>query len=84
MPQTHTRRTLTQTISNDTVAAMTISFLSVHLFSHDYRFVNGKDAAFAGSVSLNAAMFVSVLLTSRSASNLHVALLMCCAVSLRA
>mmetsp|Transcript_61882 Transcript_61882/g.152378 ORF Transcript_61882/g.152378 Transcript_61882/m.152378 type:complete len:487 (-) Transcript_61882:755-2215(-) len=75
-------RTLTQTISNDTVAAMTISFLSVHLFSHDYRFVNGRDTAFEGSVALNAAMFVSVLLTSRSASNLHVALLMCCAVEI--
>jgi len=31
-------------------------------------------------VSLNAAMFVSVILASRASSNLHVALLMCCAV----
>mmetsp|Transcript_27024 Transcript_27024/g.65229 ORF Transcript_27024/g.65229 Transcript_27024/m.65229 type:complete len:252 (-) Transcript_27024:139-894(-) len=75
-------RTLTQTISHDTVAAMTICFLSLHLFSHDYKFVNGIDKPFGGSVSLNASMFVSVLLTSRSASNLHVALIMCCAVEI--
>ncbi len=37
-------------------------------------------AAFSASVSLNAAMFVSVLLASRSPSNLHVYLLMCAAV----
>ncbi len=37
---TCTCRMLTQTISDDTVAAMTISFLSVHLFSHDYRFTH--------------------------------------------
>ncbi|EKX34690.1 hypothetical protein GUITHDRAFT_119124 [Guillardia theta CCMP2712] len=73
-------RTLTLTISDDTVAVMAITFLSVNLLCHDYRWVNGRSSAFGGSVSLNAAMFVSVILASRASSNLHVALLMCCAV----
>lgn len=73
-------RTLTRSIDNDTVAFMTIAFLSVHLLCHDYRWVNGRGVAFGASVSLNAAMFVSVLLASRSPSNLHVYLLMCAAV----
>mmetsp|Transcript_5860 Transcript_5860/g.11608 ORF Transcript_5860/g.11608 Transcript_5860/m.11608 type:complete len:158 (-) Transcript_5860:93-566(-) len=59
---------------------MTIAFLSLHLLAHDYRWVNGSTNAFGASVSLNAAMFVSVLLASRSSSNLHVSLLMCAAV----
>ncbi len=33
-----------------------------------------------GSVSLNAAMFMSVMLASRAPSNMHVALIMCSAV----
>jgi len=75
-------RTLTLTISDDTVAVMAITFLSVNLLCHDYRWVNGRSSAFGGSVSLNAAMFVSVILASRASSNLHVALLMCCAVEI--
>eukprot|EP00293_Proteomonas_sulcata_P011363 CAMPEP_0184294902 /NCGR_PEP_ID=MMETSP1049-20130417/5961_1 /TAXON_ID=77928 /ORGANISM="Proteomonas sulcata, Strain CCMP704" /LENGTH=154 /DNA_ID=CAMNT_0026603321 /DNA_START=233 /DNA_END=693 /DNA_ORIENTATION=- len=61
---------------------MTISFLSAHLLAHDYRWVNGREKPFGGSVALNAAMFVSVLIASRSSSNLHVSLLMCAAVEI--
>mmetsp|Transcript_60380 Transcript_60380/g.97839 ORF Transcript_60380/g.97839 Transcript_60380/m.97839 type:complete len:509 (+) Transcript_60380:16-1542(+) len=73
-------RTLTQTISDDTLAAGSLLFLTVNLFCHDYRWVNGRGNQFEGSVSLNAAMFVSVMLASRASSNMHVALLMCSAV----
>lgn len=73
-------RTLTQTISNDTVAAMAIAFLSANLLCHDYRWVNGRSSAFQGTVSLNASMFVSVLLASRASSSTEVALLMGAAV----
>jgi len=73
-------RTLTQTISNDTVAAMAILFLSANLLCHDYRWVNGRSSAFQGTVSLNASMFVSVLLASRASSSTEVALLMGAAV----
>jgi phosphatidylinositol glycan class C protein len=76
-------RTLTITISDDTLAAWSTIFLMVNLFCHDYRWVNGRGNSFEGSVSLNAAMFVSVMLASRApGGNTHVALLMCSAVEI--
>ena len=54
----------------------------MNLICHDYGWVNGGARAFQGSVSLNAAMFVSVMLASRASSNMHVALLMCAAVEI--
>jgi phosphatidylinositol glycan class C protein len=59
---------------------MTIAFLSANLLCHDYRWVNGRTSAFQGAVSLNASMFVAVLLASRASSSLEVALLMGAAV----
>eukprot|EP00802_Teleaulax_amphioxeia_P008282 Tamp_08290.p1 GENE.Tamp_08290~~Tamp_08290.p1 ORF type:complete len:479 (+),score=50.55 Tamp_08290:881-2317(+) len=73
-------RTLTMTISDDTLAAWSSLFLTVNLFCQDYGWINGKAATFQGSVSLNAGMFVSVMLASRASNNVHVALLMTSAV----
>mmetsp|Transcript_9466 Transcript_9466/g.31653 ORF Transcript_9466/g.31653 Transcript_9466/m.31653 type:complete len:141 (-) Transcript_9466:75-497(-) len=43
-------RTLTLTISDDTVAVMAITFLSVPFYQHQCRWVNGRSSAFGGSV----------------------------------
>jgi len=67
-------RTLTETISTDTVWTMTIICAVVHLLSADYEFDKYKkqksaNYVFSASVSLNAAVFMSVLLASRLKSN---------------
>lgn len=58
-------RTLTAAYSSDTIWALAIVLSAVHLATHDYGFVNGSSAEFRGTVSLNAAVFSSVLLASR-------------------
>lgn len=67
-------RTLTSAYSLDSIQALTFVFLSIHLISHDYSFVNAAKVTsnFSGTVSLNASIFSSVLLASRLSSSLHV------------
>jgi phosphatidylinositol glycan class C protein len=66
-------RTLTASYSSDTVYALAISGMLVHLLACDYSYANGhgrKKAAFAGGVmSLNASLFSTTLLASRLSSN---------------
>lgn len=65
-------RTLTNSFSDDTITSCTALLLLLHLFFHDYGYVNGDAKKFSAPVSLNAAIFASVLLASRVPSNLHV------------
>ena len=62
-------RTLTKTFSDDTIYALTIWLFILHLLFYDYRFV--EVLWFYGTLSLNAAIFASVLLASRLTSNSH-------------
>jgi len=75
-------RTLTNAFSDDTIWALTSFLLILHLYFHDYGFVNGVTDHFTAPVSLNAAIFTSVLLGSRLPSNLHVFVLISYAIEL--
>ena len=66
MPQT-----LTRSISSDTIVATTAYMLLLHLYLHDYNFVNSVTDSLTGSVSLGAAVFASVLLASRMRSQMQ-------------
>jgi phosphatidylinositol glycan class C protein len=58
-------RTLTLSISGDTVHALGITFATIHLAFHDYAFINSKSDVFSGTISMNAAMFTAIILASR-------------------
>ena len=58
-------RTLTLSISGDTVHALGITFATIHLVFHDYAYINGHTDKFAGTISVNAAMFTAIILASR-------------------
>lgn len=62
-------RTLTKSFSDDTIYALTIWLFGVHLVFYDYTFV--EIFWFYGTLSLNAAIFASVLLASRLTSDSH-------------
>ncbi|XP_010262785.1 PREDICTED: putative phosphatidylinositol N-acetylglucosaminyltransferase subunit C [Nelumbo nucifera] len=70
--------TLTRSISSDSIWALTVSLLMVHLFLHDY---SGstirppgalKNPTLTSNISLNASIVASVLIASRLPSRLHV------------
>lgn len=62
-------KTLTHTISTDTIYAMSVFMILGHLLFHDY----GSDAApISRAVSLNMSLFSSVCLASRLDSSEHV------------
>nr|XP_039274140.1 phosphatidylinositol N-acetylglucosaminyltransferase subunit C-like [Styela clava] len=62
-------KTLTHTISTDTIYAMSVLMILGHLLFHDY----GSDAApISRAVSLNMSLFSSVCLASRLDSSEHV------------
>ena len=65
-------QTLTRTISTDTIVATTAYLLLIHLYLHDYNFVNNVTDKLTGSVSLGASVFASVLLASRLRSQAQV------------
>ncbi|KAJ9589028.1 hypothetical protein L9F63_017672 [Diploptera punctata] len=70
-------KTLTDTISTDTIYAMTSFMMMIHLIFFDY----GVSAAIvSSSLSLNAAIFGSVCLASRLASPFHAFVLLTNAV----
>ena len=73
-PQTYfvALQTLTRTISTDTIVATTAYLLLIHLYLHDYNFVNNVTDKLTGSVSLGASVFASVLLASRLRSQAQV------------
>jgi phosphatidylinositol N-acetylglucosaminyltransferase subunit C len=62
-------RLLTDSFSDDTIWALVVSLLAVHLLFFSYSLERANDA---NPVSLNAAIFASVLLGSRLASTAHV------------
>lgn len=71
-------RTLTRTISSDSIWALTISLIIVHLFLHDYTGPSVKapgtlkNPSLISNISLNASIVASVLIASRLSSRLHV------------
>ncbi|KAK2995302.1 hypothetical protein RJ640_010908 [Escallonia rubra] len=70
--------TLTQTISSDTIWALTALLVILHLFLHNYSGSTVKapgtvdNPNFASNVSLNASIVASLLISSRLPSRLHV------------
>ncbi|KAF6147098.1 hypothetical protein GIB67_036817 [Kingdonia uniflora] len=60
-------QTLTRSISSDSIWALTVSLLILHLFLHDY-----SNPTLTGNISLNASIVASVLIASRLPSRLHV------------
>ena len=74
-------KTLTEDTSSDTIWAFTICLFLANLLTHDYTTVPESNIRFP-SISLNAAIFASVLLASRLPSNSHVFGLLSFAVSL--
>ncbi|XP_072157965.1 phosphatidylinositol N-acetylglucosaminyltransferase subunit C [Bemisia tabaci] len=70
-------KTLTETISTDTIYALTVFMMSVHLIFFDY----GVPATIvSSSLSLNAAIFASICLASRLPSPFHTFVLITLAV----
>lgn len=62
-------KTLTEAISTDTIWAMTVGMLSVHLVFHNY---GPEQDMVSNSISLNAAIFAAVCLASRLPTTFHV------------
>ena len=64
-------RTLTESFSDDTIWALSLVLTAVHLGVHDFSYVNypHMHPKFTGTLSLNAAIFTAVLLSSRLNSN---------------
>ena len=58
-------RTLTLLYSNDTIISMTCILFIIHLFTHDYYFVNGRHEKYNCYLSLNCVIFISALFASR-------------------
>jgi hypothetical protein len=73
-------QSLTSTVSSDSVTALVVACLLVHLFLHDYTFSPAADvvATLSGSLSLGAAICASVLLASRLDDTLQVFGIVCC------
>lgn len=65
-------QTLTRSISSDTIWALSIGLLLLHLFFHDYSYSSTYSTKFSGSISINAAIFASVLVSSRLPSHMQV------------
>lgn len=74
--------TLTRSISSDSIWALTVSLLVIHLFLHDYSGSTIRPPGalnnpnLASNISLNASIVASVLIASRLPSRLHVFALM--------
>ncbi|KAL5710509.1 hypothetical protein ACHQM5_021061 [Ranunculus cassubicifolius] len=70
--------TLTRSISSDSIYALTVSLLGLHLFLHDYSGSTIKppgalnNPTLTSNISLNASIVASVLIASRLPSRLHV------------
>lgn len=68
-------KTLTESVSTDTVYAMSAGMLMAHLVSFPY-----TQPSLPGSLSLNAALFASVCLASRLTGTLHTFAMLSCAL----
>ncbi|KAH9073851.1 hypothetical protein Ae201684P_003350 [Aphanomyces euteiches] len=58
-----------QSYAVDTIWALSVALTGIHLITHDYTYINGTTFKYAGTISLNAAIFTSVLLASLLHSN---------------
>ncbi|XP_058747558.1 phosphatidylinositol N-acetylglucosaminyltransferase subunit C isoform X2 [Vicia villosa] len=71
-------KTLTRSISSDSIWAVTVSLLVLHLFLHDYSESTVKapgvlkNPALTSCISVNASVVASVFVASRLPSRLHV------------
>ncbi|KAJ6801562.1 phosphatidylinositol N-acetylglucosaminyltransferase subunit C isoform X2 [Iris pallida] len=74
--------TLTRSISSDSIWALSVSLLIVHLFLHDYSGCTIRphgsltNPSLVSNISLNASIVASLLVASRLSSRLHVFALM--------
>lgn len=74
--------TLTRSISSDSIWALCVSLIIVHLFLHDYSGCtirppgSPNNPSFVSNISLNASIVASLLVASRLPSRLHVFALM--------
>ncbi|KAI8802081.1 phosphatidylinositol N-acetylglucosaminyltransferase subunit C [Cladochytrium replicatum] len=75
-------RTLTEDTSSDTIWALTFLMFLANVFFFDYRAIPSIDTRYPDPLSLNAAIFASVLLASRLQSNRDVFALVMLAVEL--
>lgn len=89
-------RNLTASYSSDTVQSLVIAGLLLHLFACDYSYGNGQDPLVTlkghvtnrqgrppfrgGTISLNAALFSTILLVSRLRSNAAAFFLVCVSI----
>lgn len=70
--------TLTRSISSDTIWALSVSLLLIHLFLHDYSGYTIRppgtrnNPTLSNNISLNSSIIASVLIASRLPSRLHV------------
>jgi len=64
-------RTLTKSYANDSIWALSFILTAVHLATHDFRYINcpQENPTYRGTLSFNAATFLTVLLASRLRSN---------------
>ncbi|TPX50533.1 phosphatidylinositol N-acetylglucosaminyltransferase [Synchytrium endobioticum] len=75
-------KTLTQDTSEDTLYALTTLLFVCNCLFHDFSTEQHATYRFPDSVSINAAIFASVLLASRLSSSLHVFALMLTSIKL--
>ncbi|KAL6072763.1 putative Phosphatidylinositol Nacetylglucosaminyltransferase subunit c [Balamuthia mandrillaris] len=74
--------TLVDSVSNDTIWALAILFTVLHVFLHDYGYTHASTDRMEAPVSLNAAIFLSVLMASRLSTSTHVFALLIAAVQI--
>jgi len=70
-------KTLTRSYSSDTIWFLTFVLCTVHVVMHEYSYLQNNAAElflthFQGTISLNAAIFSSILLASRLSSSIEV------------
>lgn len=71
-------KTLTHSYSSDTIWFLTFVLCTLHVVMHEYGYLQNNDDAtlflthFQGTLSLNAAIFASILLASRLSSSVEV------------
>jgi Phosphatidylinositol N-acetylglucosaminyltransferase len=86
-------RSLTASYSSDTVQFLVIAGVLLHLFACDYSYANGQEPLVVasrqrrppfqgGTISLNAALFSTILLVSRLRSNASAFFLVCVSIVL--
>ncbi|KAG2392721.1 hypothetical protein C9374_011446 [Naegleria lovaniensis] len=75
-------RTLTLLYSQDTIIALVCLLFIIHLFTHDYYFVNGKTEKFNCYLSLNCVIFISALFASRLRHSLDAFVILLVAIEL--